>query len=114
VLVRPVAVVVDRLRHAIAIGIEELADMGEAVPLRRVLKMKNGRIIANHVRHFWVVIAQAVIEVALPLAQRRPQHWRVAPRIEPIAARIVERQAETKGNPLAYFIDPLLYLLGRQ
>ena len=39
------AVVVDRLGPAVGVGVEELPDMGEAVPLRRVLQMHDDEVV---------------------------------------------------------------------
>ena len=53
-----VAVVVDRLGLAIAVGIEQLADMGEAVPLGRVLAVQDDEIVADDVGAVGLVCAR--------------------------------------------------------
>jgi hypothetical protein len=42
-------VVVERLGHTVAVGVEEAADMGERVPLRGVLQRQDHAIIARDV-----------------------------------------------------------------
>ena len=108
------AVVVDRLGHAVGIGVEHLADVREAVPLGRILQVHHDEVVAEHVGLQHVVAEQAVVHVRPPVAQRRPQHRRVAARIQHVAAGIVERQAEAKRQAFAHFGDTLLHLLRRQ
>ena len=53
-----VAVVVDRLGLAVAVGIEQLADMGEAVPLGRVLGVQDDEVVADDVGRIGLVVAR--------------------------------------------------------
>jgi hypothetical protein len=46
---RAVAVVVARLGHAVAVGVEQLAHVREAVPLRGVLQVHQHQVVADHV-----------------------------------------------------------------
>ena len=57
---------------------------------------------------------QPVVHVRPAVAQRRPQHRRMAARVEHVAARVVERQAQAEGQALAHFGDALLHLLRRE
>ena len=43
------AVVVDDLRHAVAVGVEERADVAERVPLRRELEVQRRPVVADDV-----------------------------------------------------------------
>src|SRR5579883_17533 len=111
---RAVAVVIDHLGNAVAIGVEELPDMGEAVPLRRILQRDDRDIVADDVGMARVVPAQRIVHHRLALAPRRFEAGRMAARVEKIAARVVERQAEAEAPPLANLGDALQHLDRRQ
>ena len=108
---RAIAVVVDRLRHPVAVGVEQLADVREAVPLRGVLRVEDDRVVADDVGGVRIVHREAVVEVRAPVPHRRAQHGRVATRVEHVAAGIVERQAQAERQPLAHLGDALAHLL---
>ena len=105
-----IAVVVERLGHTVPVCIEQLADMGQAVPLRGVLCMQQDRIVAHHVREPGVVLAKLVVDVGLAVADRWTQDGRVATGIECVAAGQVERKAEAECPPFVDFGDPLQHL----
>src|SRR5262249_17455112 len=73
-----IAVVKAQLRLSVAVDIELVADVGEAVPLRRVLRAKGHRIIAAHVGEMRALVAEAVVEERASAPLRRPQHGWVA------------------------------------
>ncbi len=90
------AVVIDHLRPPIGVGIEVLADMGEAVPLGGVLQRHLHDVVARHVEQAGIVTIQRIVDVGHAFADGRQQLWRMAPGIDHGAARQVERQAQTK------------------
>ena len=103
-----IAVVVDRLRHAVAVGVEHLADMGQAVPLRRVLQVQDRHVVADDVGAIGVRRPNSrIVHVRPAVAQRRPQHRRMAARVEHVAAGIVERQAQAEGQAFVDLGDAL-------
>ena len=95
----------------VAIRVEQAADMGEAVPLGRILQIHHGEVVAEHVG----MARRAVVadEVRHAVAQRRPQHRREAARVEVVAARQIERQAQAEILPGLHLRDPLQHLLRR-
>ena len=82
----PEAVVVHRLGNAVAIGVEHLAHMRQAVPLGGVLQVHHHQVVADHVGVHRVVGDQPVVHVRPAIAQRGPQHRRQTPRVEHVAA----------------------------
>jgi hypothetical protein len=66
-----VAVVVDRFGDTVAVGVEQLADVGEAVPLRRVLQVHHHQVVADHVGVQRVVGDEPVVHVRLAVAHGR-------------------------------------------
>ena len=114
VLARAVAVVVHGLGHAVAVGVEQLADMRQAVPLGRVLQVQDHRVVVDDVGQARVVEAELIVHVRPAVAQRGSQHRRVAPRVEHVAAGIVERQAQAERKAFADFRDALLDLVRRK
>ena len=112
-LVGAKAVVVDHLRLAVAIDIEHLSDMGEAVPLRRILQRQHHHVVADDVRVLRVLAADGIVEIRQATANRRPELWRMAARIELVAAGIIERQRETEAPAVLHLGDALQHLLGR-
>ncbi len=113
-LVGAIAVVVDHLGLAVAVGVEELADMGEAVPLRRVLQRHHDDVVADDIGVAVVVPAQRVVHDRAAVALGRAQRRRVAARVEHVAAGIVERQRQAEAQPLLHLGDALEHLPGRQ
>jgi hypothetical protein len=113
VLAGAVAVVEDRLRLAVAVGVEQRADVGEAVPLGRILQVHDGEVVVHHVGEVGIVSGEGVIEVGLVAAHGRAQQRRMAARVEHVAARVVERQAEAEAQSLAHLGDALSHFGGR-
>ena len=107
------AVVVERLGHAVAVGIEHAADMGERVPLRRILQRQDHAIVARHVHEQRVDRVGEEVEPPAVLVAGRRQHRRQAARVQHVAARQVERQAEAEGKAFLHFGDAFQHLLGR-
>jgi hypothetical protein len=114
VLVGAKAVVVDRLRPAVPVDIEELPDMGEAVPLGRVLQVQDDEVVADHVGRVGDLLAEAEVEVRPRAPERRADHRRVAARVQDIAAGTFERQRQAEGQPLAHLGHALAHLLRRE
>ena len=108
------AVVVDRLGQAVAIGVEVRAYVGQAVPLRGVLQVEDGQVVADDVGAALHQVGEPKVEVDAPLPQRGPQHRRVAVGVEHVAARVVERQAQAERAAVAHLGHALAHLLGRQ
>ena len=98
VLAGAVAVIEDDLGGAVAVGIEQLPDMGEAVPLRRILQRHLDDVVADHVDQFRVLAGERVGDVGHAVALVGNQARRMAARVDDRAARIIERQAEAE-NP---------------
>ena len=110
--VAAVAVVERGLRRAVAVGIEQRAGVGEAVPLRGILQVQDGEVVVHdigHARHLPLHPEQPVGRIA---AQRGADHRRVPARVQHVAARIVERQREAERAPLPHLGDALPDLLG--
>ncbi len=107
------AVVEHHFGLAVAIDIELLAHMCEAVPLRRILQRQQHDVVAYHVDELRVVARKRIGHVRLAGALGRREHRRLATRIEDAAARIVERHREAERQALAHLGDALLHLLGR-
>ena len=105
------AVVEHRLGQAVAVGVEHRADVREAVPLRRVLQVQHGQVVADHVAVPRVVVGQPVDHVGAAVAHRRPEHRRMTARVQRVAARQVERQRQAEGQPLADLGHALPHLL---
>src|SRR5918992_415667 len=59
------AVVEHELALAVAVGVEAAADVGEAVPLRRILQGHEDRVVRNHVGEVGVVLGERKAEVLL-------------------------------------------------
>ena len=98
-----VAVVVDRLGDAVAVGVELGADVRERVPLRRVLQPERHLVVGPDVEKLSSPFAHLahgdVVEdlgVALHVLGRREAR-RVAPLVQRGAARVVERQAQAEA-----------------
>ena len=97
VLAGAVAIVEDDLGRAVAIGIEQLPDMREAIPLRRILQRHLDDVVADHVDQFRVLAGERVGDVGHPVTLVGNQARRMAARVDDSAARIIERQAEAEG-----------------
>ena len=109
-----IAVVEHVLGAAVAIGVEHLADMREAVPLRRVLQRQDHLVVADDVGGGGIVAAQRVVHVGFVAAHGRLQHRRKAARREDRAAGIVERQRQAEGLSDLHLGDALQDLFRRQ
>ena len=113
-----VAVVVDGLLDAVAVGVELGADVGERVPLRRVLQREGDDVVGPHVDVLRVAEVRhlAHVDVVEDVRRCRPcprsaRHRRVAPLVQGGAAGEVERQAEAEadaGLDLAHALEHLL------
>ena len=113
-----VAVVVDGLLDAVAVGVELGADVGQRVPLGRVLQRERHHVVGPHVDvlgvaevgHLAHVDVVEGARVALHVLGRR-QPGRGAALVEGGAAGEVERQAEAEadaGLDLAHALEDLL------
>jgi hypothetical protein len=107
------AVVIDRFGEAICVGIEQLADVREAVPLGGVLQVHHHQVVADHVGCVGVILEQPIVHVGPAIAHGGPDHWRVAPRIEHVAARKIQRQAQAERDAFMHFGHALADLRGR-
>src|SRR5690242_4411822 len=65
-----ISVIIDELCHAVSVGIEHLADMSKAVPLGRILRTEENRIIRASVTIIRALSAERIIEELLPVALR--------------------------------------------
>jgi len=73
VLPGAIAVIEDDLRLAVAIGVEQLPDMGERVPLRRILQRHLDDVVADHIDEPRVLAVERVGDVGHALALVRGQ-----------------------------------------
>ncbi len=117
VLARPVAVVEHRLGHAVAVGVEQAAHVGQAVPLRGVLQAEQGHVVVDHVRELGVFRrvgpAKALLAGAGAVADHREALRRLAARVHAGATRQVKRQREAEAQALAHLGHTLQHLLAR-
>ena len=97
------AVVVDPLGHAVAIGIEQRADVGQGIPLRRVLHRQQYLVVAQDIKRVWVDLGQRKVDVRHVVTERGSQHRRMPAWIENIAARQIERQRQAERLAAADF-----------
>ena len=109
-----IAVVVERLRHAIAIRIKQLAGMGQAIPLGGVLQRQHGHVVGQHIGAARFQVAQQAVEVDQALALQGAQHGWLAVGVEGAAARVVQRQAERKAQAFLHLGHALAHLGWRQ
>ena len=114
VLAGAVAVVEHDLGLAVAVGIEQLPDMGEAVPLGRVLQRHLDDVVADHIDQFRVLAGERIGDVRHAIAHIGEEPRRMAAGIDDIAARIIEGQAETEGLAFLDLGNALEHLLGGQ
>jgi hypothetical protein len=104
-------VVEHQLGGAVAIGVELAADVGERVPLRRVLQGQQHEVVAHHVGEQRIDGVEREAEVRAVAAHGRRDARRAAPRIEHAAARVVERQRQAERPPLGDLGDALQHLV---
>ena len=107
------AVVVERLGHAVAVGVEHAADMGQRVPLRRVLQRQDHAIVAGHVHEQRVDAVGQEVEAPAILVAGRREHRGQAARVQHIAAREVEREAQAERYSFLHLGNALDHLLRR-
>jgi hypothetical protein len=110
----PVPVVVDGLRQPVAVGIKHLADVREAVPLRRILQMQDREIVADHVGMQRVIGDESIVEIGFTVAHCWSQNRRVTARIQYVPTREIERKTQAERTAGAHFGDALAHLFRRQ
>ena len=101
-----VAVVVDGLLHAVAVGVELGADVGERVPLRGVLQREGHDVVGPHVDVLGVAEVGHLAHVDVEEGGRRcrpcprsgASDGRVAALVQRGAAGEVERQAQAEAD----------------
>ena len=116
-----VPVVVDRLLDPVAVGVELGSDVGERVPLRRVLQREGHHVVRPHVHVLGVaeLLHRAhgdVVEgvgIAVHVLGRREDR-RVAPLVQGGPAGIVERQAQAEADAGLDLSHALEHLLGSE
>ena len=106
-----VAIIEDDLRRAVAISVEQLADMREAVPLRRILQCHQHLVVADDVDEARVVAAERIDHVGHAVALGRRQLGRIAARIDDRAAGIIQRHRQAEGAALFHLGDGLQHLV---
>ena len=114
VLAGAVAVVEHDLGLAVAVGVEQLTDMGEAVPLRRVLQRHLDDVVAHDDDQFRVLAGERIGDVRHAVAHIGEEPRRMAAWIDDIAARIIEGQAEAEGLAFLDLGNALEHLLRGQ
>jgi hypothetical protein len=115
-----VPVVVDGLLDTVAVGVELGADVGERVPLRRVLQRERHHVVGPHVDVLGIPPALHlahvdVVEgggVALHVLGRG-DHGRWPTLVQDRAPREIERQAQAEADSGLDLLHPLEGLLGR-
>ena len=91
------AVVIDDLLRAIAIRVEQRADMAERVPMGRVLCVKRHRLVRDHVAGAGRQPRQRAVEVIAVAALGIMEPRFAAMGEQLVAARIVERQRQAEA-----------------
>ncbi len=87
--------------------------MGEGVPLRRVLQVDHRAVVADHVGGALDLLADREVHVGPAVgAAGRGDLRRVPARVQDVAARQIQRQAEAEGQALPHLGDALAHLLG--
>ncbi|CAJ4429961.1 Uncharacterised protein [Burkholderia pseudomallei] len=114
VLPQPVAVVEHHLRTAVVVRVEHPAHVRQRIPLRRILRVHAERVVAHHVRRVARRFVRAVAEVRPAPRLRRHHPRRLPPRVQPSAARHVQRQAQREHLPRLHLRHPLQHLALRQ
>ena len=116
-----VPVVVDRLFDPVAVGVELGADVGQRVPLRRVLQGEGYHVVRPHVDVLGIApvlhlahadVVEGVRDTLHVLGRR--QHRRVAALIEGRPARVVEGEAQAEADAGLDLAHALEHLLGRE
>ena len=100
---RAVAVVVDLLGPPVAVGIEHLTDVAQAVPLRRILQEHEHRVIGHHIAQGVVHGRQLKVEVEPVAPSFIDELGGLAMLEQHIATGIVQRQTEAKSNAVLDF-----------
>ena len=116
----PVAVVVDGLLDAVAVGVELGADVGERVPLGRVLQRERDDVVGPDVDVLRVAEVRHLAHVDVVEDVRRAVHVLgggeargMAALVQGGAAGEVEREAEAERASLLHLGHALQHLLGR-
>ena len=114
-----VAVVVHGLFDPVAVGVELGADVGERVPLRRVLQRERDDVVGPDVDVLGVAEVLHLAHVDVVEGGRlalhvlgRGDHRRVPALVERGAAGVVERQAQAEADAGFDLADALEHLLG--
>src|SRR6185436_10211178 len=76
--------------------------------------MQNHGIVVDHIGGLRVIALDDINHVRPAISQGRTKDRWVAPRVEQIAAWIVQRQAQAEHQTFFHFGDALLYLLRRE
>ena len=114
VLAGAVAVVEHDLGPAVAVGVEQLTDMGEAVPLCRVLQRHLDDVVADDVDQFRVLAGERIGDVRHAVAHIGEEPRWMAAGIDHVAARIIEGKAEAEGLSFPDLGNAFEHLLGGQ
>ena len=113
-LARAEAVVEHRLGHAVAIGVEAAAHMGQAVPLGGVLQTEQHHVVVDHIGQIRVFRligpAEALLAGTLSVADHGVALRRDAARVHGPAARHVQRQAQHEAAAFAHLGHALQHL----
>ena len=91
-----IAVVIDLFGHAIAVGIEQAAVVGQRIPLRRILRMEHDVIVAGDLA---AAIPHVVVLADMLVAGAEQAGWRAEG--HHLAAGVIQRQAEAEGDAFA-------------
>ena len=93
------AIVEALLLPPVAIGIEHASDVGETVPLRRILQIEHGQIVADDVGK--AALNQFADEIGPSFAQCRAHHGRESAWVERVAAGQIPAMTTTSVSPIA-------------
>ena len=107
------AVVVELLGHAVAVGIEQPADMGERVPLGRILKRQDHTIVAHRIDEQWIERIGEEVEAPAILVAGRRQDRRQAARVQHVAAGQIEWEREAERAAFLHLGNAFEHLPGR-
>jgi hypothetical protein len=91
-------ILANRFGLTIAVGVKHRADVGQAVPLGAVLQMHDHQIVANHIGATGVITPHLVVEIGFAIAQGGTQDRGQASRVQHIAARHIQGQAQVEGQ----------------
>src|SRR6218665_3900903 len=109
---RPEPVVVNSLRMAGSVHIEQMADMGKRIPLRRVLRVNEHGVVAQHIGLAQRCIADRQIEHGPAGPHRRRQPRRMTAWVQNIAPGKIQRQAKAEALPRSHLPDRAKHALG--